>query len=270
MGSAPDPRYMPLVVRLTARARSVGGIQCASTVCTAGMRKPCRGGRKTGCAALSASGTGANCAACRCGARPPRWPGSAASPAGVHPRWRTSLWHAAHRDYAAWRAATKQQAPHSRHAQAASKACLYRLSQHPLAPSKGAPGRGPRTPERRPRHVGWLRSWASPGWPGTTARRMRSACARRPSAAPPSRRGSDRRSGPEVGVSWVGKGVTAPSRLIEHRTRRGSTKRGELEKQRGLAVRWHAPPCYRCSRGAAAPAAAAGRHLRHCIAPEEC
>ncbi len=38
---APDPRYMPLVVRLTARARSVGGIQCASTVCTAGMRKPC-------------------------------------------------------------------------------------------------------------------------------------------------------------------------------------------------------------------------------------
>ena len=38
--AAADPRYMPLVVRLTARARSVGGIHAASTVCTAGMRKP--------------------------------------------------------------------------------------------------------------------------------------------------------------------------------------------------------------------------------------
>lgn len=36
-----DPRYRPEVVRLTARARSVGGIHPANTVCTAGITKPC-------------------------------------------------------------------------------------------------------------------------------------------------------------------------------------------------------------------------------------
>jgi hypothetical protein len=39
--AAAEPRYMPLVVRLTARARSVGGTHAASTVCTAGIKKPC-------------------------------------------------------------------------------------------------------------------------------------------------------------------------------------------------------------------------------------